>query len=137
MQEIAEYVQDLKKQLKMQDNQELAERLHIDEQTVLKWCNGEEIPDEDTCIQLAYIAKEDPAKVLILKHLSSASKDSRDFWEKISVKYRYGRTLPNFLILKDDSQFDRRNNVIKFTGADQRLLHDRRRGQDRRLLLAS
>src|SRR6266446_4348952 len=136
MQNLVEYFEGLKKQLKMQKDQELAAQLNIDEQRVSRWCNGEEIPDDDTCIRLAFIAGDDPANVLVLKHLSSASLISRPFWEKISTKLQNGRTVPKFMILNEGTKFDRRNSVIKFTGADRRSLYDRRRGLDRRLLLA-
>jgi len=137
MQNLSEYIQDLKKQLKMQENQELAESLNIDEQTILRWCKGEQIPDDDTCIELAYIAKDDPANVLILKHFSSASKKSSEYWEKISIKFRHGRTVPKFMILNERTKFDRRHSDIQVTGTNRRSLHDRRKVLDRRLPLAS
>ena len=137
MQNLSEYIQDLKNQLKMQEKQELAERLNIDEQTILGWGKGEQIPDDDTCIRLAFIAGDDPARVLVLKHLSSASIMSRDFWEKISIKYRDGRTVPKFMILNEGTKFDRRQIDMQFTGTNRRSLYERRRDLDRRLLLAS
>jgi len=135
MQDLSEYIKVLQKQLKTQKNQELATLLNIEEQRVLGWCNGEELPDDDTCIRLAFIAGDDPARVLILKHVSSASIMSRTFWEKIDIKSRYGRTFPTSLA--EDSQNDRRHSVIQFNGADRRSLYNRRMGLDRRLLLAS
>jgi transcriptional regulator with XRE-family HTH domain len=134
MQDLSAYLQNLKEQLNIQNNGELAAQLNVDEQKVSRWCNGEEIPDDESCIKLASIAGDDPAKVLILKHLSSASIMSRAFWEKVSVRYRYGRTFPKFLGKR--SQTDRRRSVLQFTGSDRRSRHDRRRGLDRRLGLA-
>jgi transcriptional regulator with XRE-family HTH domain len=135
MQSLSEYIKDLKKGLKIQKNEELAKQLNIDEQTVSRWCNGEEIPDDDTCIRLAFIAGDDPAKVLILRYLSSASIMSSAFWETISIKYRYGWTLPKSRNI--GSRYDRRHRDIQITGTDRRSLDDRRRGLDRRLPLAS
>ncbi|MBI3596295.1 MAG: helix-turn-helix transcriptional regulator [Nitrospirae bacterium] len=134
MQDLSAYLQNLKEQLSIQKNGELATQLNIDEQRVSRWCNGEEIPDDDSCIKLASIAGDDPAKVLILKHLSSTSIMARAYWEKVSIKYRYGRTSPKSL--DKGSEHDRRHRVIQFKGADRRLLHDRRRWLDRRLVLA-
>jgi len=134
MQDLSAYLQNLKQRLNIQNNGELAAQLKIEEQKVSRWCNGEEIPDDDSCIKLANIAGDDPAKVLILKHLSSASIMSRAFWENVSIKYRYGRTSPKSLDKR--SEYDRRRSVLQFTGTDRRLMHDRRRGLDRRLGLA-
>ena len=134
MQDLSAYLQNLKERLNIQNNRELATQLNVDEQRVSRWCNGEEIPDDDSCIKLAFIAGDDPADVLILKHLSSASIMAKGFWEKVSIKHRYGRTIPKSL--DKGSEYDRRHNVIQFTGADRRSLSDRRRGLDRRLLLA-
>jgi hypothetical protein len=134
MQDLSAYLQNLKEQFNIQNNGELAARFNIDEQRFSRWCDGEEIPDDDSCIKLASIAGDDPAKVLILKHLSSASEMARSFWEKVSIKYRYGRTFPKSL--GKGSEYDRRRSVLQFTGSDRRLLHDRRRGLDRRLGLA-
>jgi hypothetical protein len=135
MQNLSEYIQSLKERLKTQNNPGLATQLRTDEQRVSRWCSGEEIPDDDTCIRLAFIAGDDPAKVLILKHLSSGSVMSAAFWEKISIKYRHGRIFPNSL--GEGSHYDRRTRVSQYNGADRRLLRDRRRGVDRRLVLAS
>ncbi|HET6465463.1 MAG TPA: helix-turn-helix transcriptional regulator [Nitrospiria bacterium] len=134
MQDLSAYLQNLKERLNIPNNRELATQLNVDEQRVSRWCNGEEIPDDDSCIKLAFIAGDDPADVLILKHLSSASIMARAFWEKVSIKHRYGRTIPKSL--DKGSEYDRRHNVIQFTGADRRSLSDRRRGLDRRLLFA-
>jgi len=134
MQDLSAYLQNLKERLNIPNNRELATQLNVDEQRVSRWCNGEEIPDDDICIKLAFIAGDDPADVLILKHLSSASIMARAFWEKVSIKHRYGRTIPKSL--DKGSEYDRRHNVIQFTGADRRSLSDRRRGLDRRLLFA-
>jgi transcriptional regulator with XRE-family HTH domain len=136
MQSLSEYIKELKKELKMQENQELAAQMNVGEDRVARWCEGEEMPDDDTCVRLAYIAKGDPANVLILKQLSSATNASREYWEKISIKYQYGRTAPRFLFASQGSSLDRRSNVIQFNGADRRKMNDRRSG-DRRLLLAS
>jgi len=134
MQDLSAYLQNLKGQLNIRNNGELATQLKIDEPRVSRWCNGEEIPDDESCIQLAFMAGDDPAKVLILKHLSSASLMGRDIWEKVSIKYRYGRTSPKSL--DKGSEYDRRHSVLQFTGADRRLRNERRRGLDRRLVLA-
>ncbi|HTN44637.1 MAG TPA: hypothetical protein VMN77_12675 [Nitrospiria bacterium] len=135
MQDISAYVRNLKEQLAAQKNGDLAEQLKIDEAKLSRWCNGEEIPDDESCIKLASVAGDDPAKVLILKNLSTASMMTRSFWEKAFIKYRYGRTFPISLIQR--SRNDRRRSVIQFKGADRRLLlNDRRRGLDRRLGLA-
>jgi len=134
MQELSAYLQNLKEQLNIRNNGELATQLNVDEQRVSRWCNGEELPDDDSCIKLAFIAGDDPAKVLILRHLSSASLMGRDIWEKVSIKYRYGRTSPKSL--DKGSEYDRRHSVLQFTGADRRLRNERRRGPDRRLVLA-
>jgi hypothetical protein len=134
MQDLSTYLQNLKEQLNIRNNGELATQLNIDEQRVTRWCNGEEVPDDDSCIKLAFIAGDDPAKVLILKHLSSASIMARDIWEKVSIKYRYGRTSPKAQDKR--SEYDRRHSVVKFTGTDRRSRHDRRRGLDRRIVLA-
>ena len=135
IQDLSAYLQNLKEQLNIRNNGELATQLKIDEQRVSRWCNGEEIPDDDSCIKLAFIAGDDPAKVLVLKNLSSASIMARAFWEKLSINYRYGRTSPKFM--DKGSEYDRRHSVLQFTGADRRSLNDRRRGLDRRLVLAS
>jgi transcriptional regulator with XRE-family HTH domain len=134
IQDLSAYLQNLKEQLNIRNNGELATQLNVDEQRVSRWCNGEEIPDDESCIKLASIAGDDPAKVLILKHLSSASIMARDAWEKVSIKYRYGRTTPKSPGKR--SEYDRRHSVLQFTGADRRSLNDRRRGLDRRLVLA-
>ena len=134
MQDLSAYLQNLKEQLNIQNNGALATQLKIDEQRVSRWCNGEEVPDDDSCIKLAFIAGDDPAKVLIIKHLSSASITARDIWEKVSIKYRYGRTSPKSL--DKGSEYDRRHSVIQFNGADRRSRNNRRRGLDRRLVLA-
>jgi len=134
MRDLSAYIRNLKEQLSTQKSEELAAQLDTDEQRVLRWCNGEEIPDDDSCIKLAFIAGDDPAKVLILRHLSSASLMGRDIWEKVSIKYRYGRTSPKSL--DKGSEYDRRHSVLQFTGADRRLRNERRRGPDRRLVLA-
>ncbi|HUK56154.1 MAG TPA: helix-turn-helix transcriptional regulator [Nitrospiria bacterium] len=134
MQDLSAYLQSLKEQLNIRNNGELAARLNIDEQRVSRWCQGEELPDDDSCIKLASMAGDDPAKVLILKHLSSASITARSFWEKVSIKYRHGRTFPKSL--DKGSQYDRRHKVLQFTGADRRSPYDRRRELDRRLGLA-
>jgi len=135
MQDLSAYLQNMKEQLNIQNNGELATLLHIDEQRVSRWCNGEEVPDDDSCIKLAFVAGDDPAKVLVLKHLSSASIMARAFWEKVSIRYQYGRTFPKFL--GERSEYNRRHSAIPFTGADRRSLNDRRRGLDRRMALAN
>jgi hypothetical protein len=134
MRDLSAYIRNLKEQLSTQKSEELAAQLDTDEQRVLRWCNGEEIPDDDSCIKLAFIAGDDPSKVLVLKHLSSASIMARAFWEKVSVKYRDGWTFPKSL--DKGSQYDRRHSVIQFSGTDRRSVDDRRRGLDRRLALA-
>ena len=135
MQELAEYIKDLKEQQKKLKKQGLAVQLNVDEQTVSRWSSGEEIPDDESCIRLAFIAGDDPAKVLILKYFSSSSNMSRPFWEKVYIKYRYGRTFAQ--AMSERSPYDRRNGALQFNGDDRRKAQDRRRGLDRRLLLAS
>lgn len=134
MQDLSAYLRNLKEQLNIRNNGELATQLNIDEQRVSRWCNGEEIPDDDSCVKLALIAGEDPGKVLVLKNLSSASMMARAFWEKVSIKYRYGRTSPKAQDTR--SEYDRRRSVIPITGTDRRSLNDRRKGLDRRFVLA-
>ena len=134
MQDLSAYIQNLSEQLSSRKNGELATQLNIDEQRVSRWCNGEEIPDDESCLKLAYLAGDDPAKVLILKQLASASITARAFWEKVSIKFRDGRTF--LKSLDKGAQYDRRHSVIPLTGADRRSLDDRRRGLDRRLALA-
>lgn len=134
MQDLSEYLRNLKEQLSIQKKEELAAQLNIDEQKVSRWFNGEELPDDDSCIRLAFIAGDDPGKVLILKHLSSAPITARAFWEKVTIKYLDGRTIPKTMDKR--SQYDRRRSVTQITGADRRSKNDRRRGLDRRLALA-
>ena len=134
MQDLSAYIQNLKEQLRIQKAPQLAAQLNIDERRVSKWCNGEEVPDDDNCIRLAWIAGDDPAKVLILKHLSSASIMSRAFWEKVTIKYQYGRIFRRSL--DKGSQYDRRHSVMQLIDADQRSLYNRRIGFDRRLATA-
>jgi hypothetical protein len=134
MQDLSAYLRNLKEQLSIQKKEGLAAQLDMDEQTLSKWCDGEALPDEDSCMKIALIAEEDPAKILILKHLSSAPMMARDSWEKIYIKYRYGRTAPKPEV--EVSPYDRRHSVAQFTGVDRRARDDRRRGLDRRLALA-
>src|SRR5262245_43028006 len=111
MQKLSDYIQELKNKIKTEENQDLSRPLQVDEQSGSRWVSGEEIPDDGTCVELAYIAKEDPAKIIILKHLSSAAGDSREFWEKISIKYRYGRTVTK--PWEEGSRYDRRHSSVQ------------------------
>jgi len=134
MQDLSTYLKKLKDDLGVEKTGELALQLRIAEQRFSRWCNGEEIPDDESCVKIAIMAGDDPAKVLILKHLSSAPIMARDPWEKIYIKYRDGWTGPK--PETGDSQFDRRRSVLPFDGTDRRTRNDRRQGLDRRLALA-
>jgi len=133
MQDLSGYLTSLNERLGDQKAEELAQ-LNIAEQRFTRWCSGDEIPDDESCIKIALMAGDDPAKVLILKNLSSAPVNAKAFWEKVSIKYRDGRTISRSMDTGVAS--DRRRRVQPFDGADRRASHDRRRGLDRRLALA-
>jgi hypothetical protein len=134
MQDLSAYLKNLKDHLGVEKTGELALQLRIAEQRFSRWCDGEEIPDDESCVKIAIMAGDDPAKILILKHLATAPIMARDPWEKIYFKYRDGRTAPR--PGAEESTYDRRRSAAQYTGVDRRAQNDRRRGLDRRLALA-
>ncbi len=135
MERFADYMKAVQERLDLHSPAALAEQLSVSSEMVEEIIRNESTPHDELCLKIAYLAGDDPILILVLAHYTSATVNTRPYWEKILLKLRNGRVHHSTLTDRRSWNERRISSSKSSTLQTAALSHDRRQEIDRRTWL--